>query len=195
MMRHLLFTAVFSLSVTGIAQAQSVFKWTDSEGVVHFSDKPATGSKSEKLEIKPTRAISSNAKSTREEGLENGDNTLNSSFKEKRLTPKKNSTQADTRYSSLSILTPKNETSTRANNGEVQLRCNASPRLDSDNNHQFRFFLDGQALAQTSTACSVNFRQVERGSHSVYVEIINNEAQTLIRSKTHNFQVQRFSAL
>jgi hypothetical protein len=46
-----MFTFVLSITASGTVSAGDIFKWTDEEGNVHFSDKPAGESDVERLDI------------------------------------------------------------------------------------------------------------------------------------------------
>lgn len=172
-----------------------IYKWKDSNGNVHFADKKPLNANSEKVEVRGG-SVSSATSETSEAPAETQKSTKKPAPPPtKQGTANSNNQKKAVRYSKLEITSPENDQPLRANNGEVKLLCNIQPRLQSSHSHKIRFYIDGQPLEQLSTACSVVFRDVERGTHSTYVEIIDDKKKTLIRSETHQFHVQRFSKL
>lgn len=52
MNRKILALAICIMAVPGFAMAQSVYKWTDENGVTHFGDRKPTGKQSESVSIR-----------------------------------------------------------------------------------------------------------------------------------------------
>lgn len=63
MNKKILALAVCILTIPAFAAAQSVYKWTDENGVIHFGDRKPTGKQSESVSIRTGKGSSSNSMS------------------------------------------------------------------------------------------------------------------------------------
>lgn len=52
MIQRLIVLALFTLMAPAMASAESVYRWTDENGVVHFGDREPVGKSSEKVSVK-----------------------------------------------------------------------------------------------------------------------------------------------
>lgn len=52
MIQRLLLLALFAMTVPALASADSVYRWTDENGVVHFGDREPSGRSSERVSVK-----------------------------------------------------------------------------------------------------------------------------------------------
>lgn len=60
MTRHVLILALLALMLPAFAQAQSVYRWTDENGVTHFGDREPTGRQADRVSVRTGR-LSGNA--------------------------------------------------------------------------------------------------------------------------------------
>ena len=168
---------LFPLLLPALCSAE-IYKWVDSAGVTHFSDQRPANQKAEKLDIKPSdiSVMRSDGGATQP------------------ATPKPRA-DAKPPYQSIKITSPGNDQAVRANDGVVKVRCQVTPALDTRHHHKLRFVIDGKPLGSVGTTCDLTLNALDRGTHTVAVEIIDKQGKTLLRSATHSFHVKRVSAL
>ncbi len=160
--------------------ASEIYKWVDPQGVTHFSDHPPANRKAEKLDIKPSDI-----------------SVMRSASKGNVSQPAAPEPKAGDKspYKSVKITSPANDQAVRANDGVVKIECQVTPALDTRRHHKLRFIIDGKPLGSVGTTCDLTLNAVDRGTHSVAVEVIDKQGKTLLRSATHTFHVKRVSAL
>ncbi len=161
------------------AHASEVYKWVDKQGHTHFSDQRPPNQAVEKLDINPSD-ISVMKSPTSRPGQTVG---------------KPSPASTPPAYTGIKILSPGNDQAIRANNGSVKVQCQVLPRLDITHHHKLRFIIDGKPLGAIGTTCNLTLNALDRGTHTVAVEIIDKSGKTLLRSATHSFHVKRVSAL
>jgi hypothetical protein len=81
-----------------------------------------------------------------------------------------------------------NEEALRANNGTFTVSVLIKPRLQAP--HLLRLLLDGQPYGQSSNVPILQLVNIDRGEHSLAVQVINGE-EVLQQSPTVTFTVQR----
>lgn len=97
-------------------------------------------------------------------------------------------------YRRLAILEPKDNSAFWNSGGFVTVKLRAYPPLDQEHGHRVRVFLDSK-LAATGSAGEVTLTNVERGTHLLYAEIVDNEGTRLVRSRTIQFTLHQHSIL
>lgn len=97
-------------------------------------------------------------------------------------------------YQRLVITSPAQDEVFHSNSGDVTVSTQIEPRLDITSGHRMRVYLDGQEMTAVE-ASTVTLSNIERGAHTVRVEIIDANNTTLKSSATHNFQLHRASKL
>ena len=150
-----------------------VYKQVDEEGNVTYSDAPEKkGEQPISLPEPTTIKITPAPKlSTSEEGK--------SSSQKKSIT-----------YDSVAITSPANDEAIRSNSGDITVQISSSPALQGS--HLYAVFLDG-AKIQQSAAPSVVLTNLNRGSHTAVVQIMDENDQTLATSSPITFHLLRAS--
>jgi hypothetical protein len=145
----------------------------DEEGKVTYSDEPQKkGDKPISLPEPTTIKITPAPKSsTSSEGK--------SSAKKKAVT-----------YESVEITNPTNDQALRSNSGDITIQISSSPPLQG--NDVYGLFLDG-AKIQESAAPSVTLTNLNRGSHTAVVHILDENGQSLATSPPITFHLLRAS--
>ena len=145
------------LSTTSTINANeqtTVYKEVGKDGTVSFSDEAKKGS--EVIKVKPVTTIpaldikQNKSLSTQDKQAEH--------------------------YQSLSIISPANDTAINTGNGSVQVVVQSKPRLR--NSDLFQLELDG-AVVSTQREASFNLKNVDRGTHTLSIKIIDRNKQTL----------------
>ena len=154
-----------------LALAYAAWKWTDAEGVVHYSDVPVDGA--ERVDISEY----SHATGAR------------ISSPTPAASPTTKGTPAETafRYESIAITTPAAEETLWNIEGVLSVSVSVSPGLQ--NGHQIRAYFDGEERMVSGTNFSID--EVARGVHNLQVEVIDATGKLMIRSQPNRFYVQQ----
>lgn len=162
----LICTAILAASA---AFADGAWKWTDADGVVHYSDVPVEGAEQVNLSEynKKTGAQISNGRTVR---------------------GKTEETEA-VAYESIAIASPGAEETLWNIEGLLNVTVAVTPQLQQG--HRIRAYFDGEARDVGGT--SFQILEVYRGTHNLQVEVIDNTGRVLVRSPTSRFYVQQNS--
>ncbi|MDQ7017343.1 MAG: DUF4124 domain-containing protein [Gammaproteobacteria bacterium] len=151
----------------------ALYKSIDDNGQVTYSDRPNL--KTDKPLLLPSQNIiqSINSKTPSE-----ADKTDTSS--------------QNKNYQSLQILSPKNDSTLRSNNGEISLILQLEPKLQKQ--HQIRILLDGKEVKLSHSLITI-VPNVSRGQHNLSAQVIDAGQHILISSPAHTLHLQRHSKL
>ncbi len=95
-------------------------------------------------------------------------------------------------YTKLEIVNPKNNHVFTGNTGEVNVSVQITPALrESDS---FIFYMDGKKQGDSSSP-SLQMTNLDRGTHTVKVDVVNKGGKSLKSSATVSFTIKRTSAL
>ncbi len=161
--------AVFTLAL-GSVNAAEIYRHVDEHGNVEYSDQPAAGAK--KVEVNPVNIDAS-----------------------PKPQPAASSNEAATEaasYTELTISAPKHNTTLR-NISEVTVTASLSPGLDKQ--HRIRFLDNGTVIAPPSRTLSVLVSDLERGTHQLQAEVIDDNDQVIIASEPVAVHVHQPSTL
>lgn len=137
-----------------------IYKWTDSNGIVHFSDVPHPGAK--KINIAPEQS------STPSSVPDLPQKQMQSASKEAHV------------YQSVSIKEPKNEATIRNNQGYIPVIIEVDPELIAGDLVQLIF--DGNPLGKPQTSLLFALNEVKRGTHTLGAQIVDAEGEVLAAS-------------
>ena len=151
-----------SVSIT----AETVYKKTNPDGSVIFTDEQSTDSEEVKIR-KPTTF--------------NPPRLPKLDLPIKKLKPVFN-------YE-LAISKPAND-STILNTADVVVSVSLQPALKSAYGHKIRYQLGGQSVTSANT--SMTFKNVDRGTHSIYVSIIDSKGEVVSPVTSVTFHMKRF---
>ena len=153
-----------------MALADGAWKWTDDDGVIHYSDVPVDGA--EAIDISEyNRATGARISRSRSSSDGAAADTAPAAFS----------------YASISIATPAAEETLWNIEGVLSVSVSVSPGLQSG--HQIRAYFDGQARLVAGT--SFQLEEVFRGVHNLQVEVIDASGKLMIRSQPNRFYVQQ----
>ncbi len=164
------FIAVISTLAAGAVLAQA-YKWTDEEGIVHYSDRPGEGAVLVVLPTDGRRARPAPAP---------------------RATPRAEDEAAPAeafRYESLSFGTPLPEATLWNIEGVLNVSLVVQPALQQG--HRVRVYFDGTPRMVTGSTFQI--QEVYRGVHNIQAEIIDETDALMIRSMPNRFYVQQNS--
>lgn len=95
-----------------------------------------------------------------------------------------------TRYEYLRITSPADDEPIRANNGRLTVSIRISPRLNAE--HLLELLMDGKKVAETQ-GDRFELAEVDRGTHSLQVQVVDAKGRTLISSKPSSFHLLRYA--
>lgn len=95
-------------------------------------------------------------------------------------------------YHKIAIVSPGNDETLRANNGNIVLRADVDPPLRPG--HALRFYLGSEPVG-TVPSVELALANVDRGSYSLRVDVLDENSDVLKSSSSSIFHLQRTSAL
>jgi hypothetical protein len=149
---------VVSLAFIACASFAQVYKWTDSQGVIHFSDTPHSGA--ETIDTIQTQSYSSPASSSSVTSIQNS-----SPIKKQEA------------YTKLAITQPTDQATIRNNQGYVVVTIEIEPQLLPGNSIQILF--DGKAQGTPQSSLMFQLNGIYRGSHTIAVQILDTNGEVL----------------
>ncbi len=162
--------AVFLSFITCVSYAQ-VYKWTDSQGVVHFSDTPHSGAETiNNIQIQSYSTPDASQSST----IPAIQNQM----------PRKNKL-----YTNVAITQPADQATIRNNQGYVVVTAQVEPRLFPGNKAQIVF--DGTAQGSPQESLMFQLNGIYRGSHTISVQIVDSNGEVLKTSPRVVIYMQR----
>ena len=154
------------------AALADAYKWTDEDGVVHYSDRPEPGA--ERVDLGETTGSrsrpASRAAASPSRGAEASTDVA----------------QAFS-YTSLEVSAPAPEETLWNIGGVLNVTLALSPALQP--NHEVRVYFDG--VARTVEGTNFQLQEVYRGVHNIQAEILDETGILMIRSLPNRFYVQQ----
>ncbi len=175
-------TAIVSLAMQPAAAAASrIYKTVDEDGNVVFTDQPPRPDQSgDAVELESQNTFT--PAPAAEQGAEQA-------AADSEASDEADSTPA---YRSLTITSPANDEGLRENAGNVTVMANIDPALGPD--HTLQVYLDG-TLRESSNGPSAQLFNVDRGTHTLELRIVDESGATLITSAPSVFHLQRRSVI
>lgn len=146
------------------ASYAAIYTWKDNQDITHFSDRPAPGAKRVHMQAKASSRVISPP------------SVVSSvpSILFHKLT-----------YEALNIIEPLNEATIRNPQGYVPVQVALQPGLRP--NDQLQLVVDGQVVAKAQQQTVFSLMGLERGSHEIYVQVIDEKGNIL--KKSHSVTV------
>ncbi|HLT14641.1 MAG TPA: DUF4124 domain-containing protein [Marinobacter sp.] len=165
-------TGLFLLASS--ASWAEVYRHVDAQGNVTFSDEPMEGG--EEVKVKPVTTITlPKPEAVRETSK------LREEVK-----------REGAAYESVSFAHPQDEQAFHSGSGDVTFEVRSTPGLKRG--HKYEITLDGQPVGQ-SAAGSVTVPNIDRGTHSAAVHIIDENGVQVKTGQPISFTVHRPSAI
>lgn len=161
---------LLGLLISSLAAGTEAYKWTDEDGVVHYSDRPVPGA---------TRIVLAEPNRSRSPAPQRKDATA------AEQEPARDSAPAG--YESLVVTTPGAEETLWNIEGVLNVSLALNPGLQPG--HQVRVYFDGQPRLVQGT--SFQLEEVWRGVHNLQAEVLDETGRLMIRSRTNRFYVQQ----
>jgi hypothetical protein len=170
---------LFLVTGSGYATA-GVYRWIDENGQIHFSDKAAAGA--EQIKLKETSVYTPPAESESGEG---------SQADRKARVDVNGSPGATLDYEAISIVSPENNQVVRSNEGSMDVSVELRPGLQPG--HKIRIYLDRTQAAEDLDTTQITLQNMDRGTHSLEVSVIDEQNNELKRSNAVNFHMLRLA--
>ncbi|MFT0211766.1 DUF4124 domain-containing protein [Pseudomonas sp. F1_0610] len=176
----------FLLTVIAVPTWAQVYTYIDEYGDRVFTDSPPKGQPTEKVQLAPRKAAPvANSTNTAPPSL-----PLNANAVQAQVAPAAGVVQENPRYL-LRILSPEPDGTVRANDRNVLVTVATEPELQ--NNHQYRVFLDGKMVSTASRSPVFNLPEVDRGTHMLAVEIIDQHGLIIERTPAQPFHLRQIT--
>jgi hypothetical protein len=155
------------------AIAEDAYRWTDEDGVVHYSDVPVEGA--ERVDLSGY---------TKNTGVQ-----LSRRPAAERPAAGEPAAEADKpfRYEDLTISSPAAEETLWNIEGVLSVSLALTPPLQEG--HQVRVYFDGSPRLVSGTNFQID--EVWRGVHNIQAEVIDSAGKLMIRSQPNRFYVQQ----
>lgn len=161
--------ALFLIALFALAGAE-VYRWTDANGVTHYSDRPHPGA--ERITIEAAPAVGSVAPPTT------------------RAAP--DAQPAGPLYRELAIAEPGQDEVLWNIEGQLDVAVTVEPPLLPG--HQVQLLLDGRPAAILPAGTTVTrLSEVFRGTHTLAAEVLDEAGSSLIRTPPVTFHVRQTS--
>ena len=148
------------LTCCPLASLAEIYKTTDKDGNVVYTDNPSPSRPSEKVKLKPITP------------LPPAEYIAPPS-------PRSQKPESDYSYETLTITSPAND-SVIHNNGNVLVNVSVKPALLG--NHKLRLLVDGEVLAGPQKNNTFAIENMFRGTHQLQVEIVDGKGKSLMQT-------------
>ncbi len=156
------------------AQAE-VYRWFDENNRVVFSDRNQLGAEEVIIESLSSYTPVSRSLTNSSDSDEENSNTF--------VVPN---------YQ-VEIMSPQDDEAVRSNAGIVNINAKVEPTLSADRNDQIILKLDGRILGQPSSSQNFTLTDIDRGTHTLQVAVVDKSGNLLKTSTPVSFHLQRHS--
>lgn len=149
---------LLSVLLSSMAVADTVYRWVDEHGKVHYSDTP----------VKNAEVFDSKDNTHNEVKVNHG--TISSTDAEP---------EAPIPYQ-VSIISPKEDATLRDNNGEFSATVAVSPKAPKG--ALLQLLLDGNPYGQAQSSNTFKLKRVDRGEHQLMIQLLTQNGKLLASS-------------
>ena len=149
-----------------------VYTYIDAQGNKVFTDQPHKGAK--RVQILPSNSTSGSPPPRAVQSA-----------------PPKAKPRAMFRYDLLRILVPEPDATVRSTEGELIVSVTSEPALQKG--HSYRLILDGKPTDQTGRSPVFPLKNIDRGTHQLAVEILDENGRVLEKTPNQPFHMLRIS--
>lgn len=175
MMHRFAVSAGLSLILSGsLPCAAEVYRYTDAQGHIHYTNQPPAGVNAESVNVTPTYTVLPTDPTP--------------PTPEDRPSTRKSSSGSAITYSVFQIVGIEANAAIRANDGDLNVSIQLVPALQAG--HQIHWLLDGQSVRVPSSVSSLSLSNLDRGEHQLQAEVLRDQ-QVIQRSAVVPFHIQR----
>jgi hypothetical protein len=161
------------LCLLALPATAEVFTYVDAQGNRVYTDQPGSGS-AKRVPIATSNRMSANP---------TGATPM--------IAAKKTEETPLFHYDMLRVLVPEPDATIRSSAGELIVSVTSEPGLQKG--HRYRLLLDGQPTAEPGLSPVFPLTNIDRGSHNLSVEIIDELGRTVERTANQPFHMLRIS--
>jgi len=170
-MLHKLTVAIALALLIGTSAHAELYKKVDEQGNITYSDVPSGAAK-------PVQPPGLSTYGTPEQ------------HKQASKKPPEAAKPPATNYTALAIASPANDEALRDSSGALAVKISLAPQLDTKSGHKLVLLLDLKSAAVAQTP-DVALKDVERGTHTLKVQVTDANGRVLKESAEINFQMHR----
>jgi hypothetical protein len=172
---------VLGLFVAPYSHGGSIYKTTDAQGNVIFTDVPPND------ESKSIELINGNSyQPATPAAVPNPDNSSADETLPEDIPAAS--------YNKLTITAPAHDQALRENTGNISVSVALDPALNVADGHRVRVLVDGAVAAEAASA-TVGLQNIDRGTHTLVAEIVDASDTVLKASSPVIVHLQRYSIL
>lgn len=160
------------------AQATKIYSWTDSKGVVHYTDAPPPGQQAKEVDLRVAPLIGGAPRSVQVDNF----NSLTGVDAKK---------EEDAAKLVIEMLSPEQGSTLRDNTGNVVFQGQISPKPPTQ--YDVRLTLDGKAAPIVSNGLAIRVENLDRGAHEAQLELLAKDGTILAKSRVVTFYLHRAS--
>ncbi|MGD8712842.1 MAG: DUF4124 domain-containing protein [Thiohalophilus sp.] len=170
-MRYFILCFSLVLFSAQVVAAEKVYKKVNPDGTVEFTDKPSSDAqeipvrKTPSINIKPAPNLNLNSRSDKKQVFT---------------------------YDEVVVTAPANDETIRDNTGNISIAGMIKPDVQTGLGHQPRWMMDGKPLEKTGLALQLT--NVDRGTHTVRLEVIDKQGEVVASSQTVTFHLMRYAS-
>jgi hypothetical protein len=174
MRKWLILLLTLSMNAAGAASA---WTWTDSNGIVHYSDTPVPGAR--QIELGSPQGF----------GPSQGGSARRAAQSQAAVATEQSATAQP--YRSVSVVSPTDQQTLWNTGGSLDVQVTTDPSLRPGD--RVDVLLDGQRRNLNSASPQLTLGEVFRGVHSLVAVVIDSNGRELARSSPTTFIVQQTS--
>ncbi len=159
--------------LTSLPVSAEVFTYIDAQGNRVFTDQPGSRN-AKRVPLAPSNRMSANPTGAAPAAVEK--------------TPK---AKPPLHYNMLRLLIPEPDATVRSTAGEVIVTATSEPGLQRG--HRYRLLLDGQPTGEPGPSPVFALSDIDRGTHNLSVEIVDEQGRTVERTANQPFHMLRIS--
>lgn len=155
------------------AATTKIYHWVDENGKSHYSDTAALGT----AEI---HVVNQN--------IVTSDNVQPATTQKNTAAVKE---EAAIIYQA-EIISPENDRPLRSNDGSINIQVKTTP--EKTPTQKLQLFLDGKALGSPQISSTIRAENIDRGTHQVQVQLLDESGKVLARTQVVTVHLQRISS-
>lgn len=161
------YTLVLTLVFLPAICSSQMYKWTDADGVVHYTDR------------QPDESIRQDDLPDRLKSLGTG----------------KKDIQADmeAEYSIFAVSKPEADATVRNDKGTVDISIQVDPPLTE--NHFLQVYLDGLEVGEKTKSTALTLHNIKKGIHRLQAQIVDVSGQQIMKTEEVSFQYRESADL
>ena len=156
------------------AHAAKIYKWTDAQGNVIYTDTPLPGAVELHTPTEPAGVVP----------VPPGERTE----------PKERAAGPAAAYDALTVMAPADGEVLQNTEGWVDVSLSIAPALRVADGHAFRLRLDGQTLDARYPGGKIALSNIPRGEHTLEAEVVDRAGAVLVTSAAVDFSMHQASA-